>query len=77
MTNTISWSCGACGEFNVGDLTDKAPAALRCDFCFHPLQAIPPIDAAKPRMRLSDEWLGDEIIRPLFGRDPVGRGDGK
>ncbi|HKB69964.1 MAG TPA: hypothetical protein VKH46_03915 [Thermoanaerobaculia bacterium] len=68
MRNTVSWSCDACGEYNAADLKDKAPTALRCAFCFHPVQSIPSLEPKKPRMRLSDEWLGDEIIKPLFGK---------
>ena len=66
MRNSFSWSCGACGEYNVADLTEKTPAAIRCRFCFHPVQPFPSLDP-RPRMRLSDAWLGDELIRPLFG----------
>jgi hypothetical protein len=66
MRNTFSWSCASCGEYNVVELKEKSPAVLRCSFCFHSLQPIPSL-ATRPRMRLSDEWLGEELIRPLFG----------
>lgn len=74
MRNTISWACAACGEYTVADLKDRSPALLRCGHCFQPLQATPALEP-KPRMRLSDEWLGDELIRPLFGRDERREGD--
>jgi len=66
MRNTFSWPCASCGEYNVADLKEKSAAVLRCSFCFQALQALPPVQSA-PRVRLSDDWLGDELIRPLFG----------
>jgi hypothetical protein len=75
MRNTLSWSCTSCGEYNVADLKEKSPAGIRCGFCFHPVQPYPSLDG-KPGMELSDAWLGDERIPPLFGNEPdprVGR----
>ncbi len=74
MRNSFSWSCQACGEYNVAELADRSAGTLRCAFCLHPLQPLPSLDA-KPKMRLSDEWLGDELIRPLFGQE-ADRGEG-
>ena len=74
MRNTLSWSCAACGEYNVEDLQGRAASLLRCRFCFRLLQAGPPLEPA-PRTRLSDEWLGDELIRPLFGVEADGNGE--
>lgn len=76
MRNTLSWSCAACGEYNVADVRERSTALLRCEFCFHPVQAVPAIDP-KPRMRLSDEWIGDELVRPLFGKDADRKEDGE
>ena len=68
MRNTFSWSCTSCGEYNVTDLKEKNVAQLRCLFCFQPVQPVPSLES-RPKVRLSDEWLGDELIRPLFGPD--------
>jgi hypothetical protein len=70
MRNTFSWPCVSCGEYNVAELKEKSPAVIRCSFCFHPLQAFPSLES-RPRVRLSDDWLGDERIRPLFGQATV------
>jgi hypothetical protein len=77
MRNTVSWSCGYCGEYNVADLKGRAAASLRCGFCFHSLQTVPSLEPKKPRMRLSDEWIGDELVKPLFGDARRKKGDGK
>jgi hypothetical protein len=71
MRNTLSWSCTACGEYNVADLQDRPASLLRCRFCFRPVHTNPPLEPAA-RTRLSDEWLGDELIRPLFGAEADG-----
>jgi len=67
MVNSFSWSCLSCGEYNVVDLTGRAAGEPRCEFCFQPVQAPASLDEA-PRVQLSDDWLGDEIIEPLFGK---------
>jgi len=66
MADSFSWSCRNCGEYNVFDLKDRATSELRCELCFQPVQPAPPLEEA-PRVQLSDDWLGDEIIQPLFG----------
>ena len=66
MSNTFSWSCPSCGEYNVVDLKDQSSTRIRCEFCYRAVQPTPDLHE-EPRVVLSDDWLGDEIIRPLFG----------
>ena len=77
MRNTVSWSCAFCGEYNVAELKHRPAASIRCGFCFQPLQSFPALEPGKPRMRLSDAWIGDELVKPLFGDTERGDGDGK
>jgi len=65
MTNTFAWPCRDCGEFNVVNLKDRSAAEFRCHFCMKPLQTYPTLEPL-PRVRLTDEWLGDEVVKPLF-----------
>jgi len=70
MSNTFSWSCASCGEYNVVDLRDQSRTQMRCEFCFRSARPTPDLHAERHeehRVILSDDWLGDEIIRPLFG----------
>jgi hypothetical protein len=74
MRNTFSWSCSSCGEYNVVDLSGKAGPQIRCEFCFHPVQATPGFfegsSAEPPSQPPSDAWIGNAVIRPFFSAAP-------
>lgn len=72
MRKTFAWSCVSCGEYNVVDLGETGTHAPHCEFCLRTVQAAPSLEE-KPAARLSDEWLGDDAVRPIFR--PASDGD--
>jgi hypothetical protein len=54
----------------VVELGGQAGSRLRCGFCFHPVQSMPPLTDETPMnappVILSDAWIGDSVVRPFF-----------